>query len=304
MNDNKIKKGRSVTENRQNILTAIMLAFLILYAVSLLGVIAWGIMTAFKGPIDFMDNPYKFPQKFVNNIKTVFQEFRLENTVTADGLSSRTVELPQMYLYSVLYALGSAFAATVVPCVTAYACARFPFRFSKVIYTTVIVAMIIPTVGNLPSELQMVVSFGLYNKIYGLWLLKANFLGMYFLVFYGVFKTFPASFTEAAKIDGANNLTIMLKIAFPLVLNVMSTVLLINFINFWNDYQTPLLYMPAYPTVAYGLFQLNMGAVRGKIANVPAKLAASLLVVIPTLILFVAFQGRLLGSLTVGGVKG
>ncbi len=304
MNDNKIKKGRSVTENRQNILTAIMLAFLILYAVSLLGVIAWGIMTAFKGPIDFMDNPYKFPQKFVNNIKTVFQEFRLENTVTADGLSSRTVELPQMYLYSVLYALGSAFAATVVPCVTAYACARFQFRFSKVIYTTVIVAMIIPTVGNLPSELQMVVSFGLYNKIYGLWLLKANFLGMYFLVFYGVFKTFPASFTEAAKIDGANNLTIMLKIAFPLVLNVMSTVLLINFINFWNDYQTPLLYMPAYPTVAYGLFQLNMGAVRGKIANVPAKLAASLLVVIPTLILFVAFQGRLLGSLTVGGVKG
>lgn len=304
MNDNKIKKGRSVTENRQNILTAIMLAFLILYAVSLLGVIAWGIMTAFKGPIDFMDNPYKFPQKFVNNIKTVFQEFRLENTVTADGLSSRTVELPQMYLYSVLYALGSAFAATVVPCVTAYACARFPFRFSKVIYTTVIVAMIIPTVGNLPSELQMVVSFGLYNKIYGLWLLKANFLGMYFLVFYGVFKTFPASFTEAAKIDGANNLTIMLKIALPLVLNVMSTVLLINFINFWNDYQTPLLYMPAYPTVAYGLFQLNMGAVRGKIANVPAKLAASLLVVIPTLILFVAFQGRLLGSLTVGGVKG
>lgn len=304
MNDNKIKKGRSVTENRQNILTAIMLAFLILYAVSLLGVIAWGIMTAFKGPIDFMDNPYKFPQKFVNNIKTVFQEFRLENTVTADGLSSRTVELPQMYLYSVLYALESAFAATVVPCVTAYACARFPFRFSKVIYTTVIVAMIIPTVGNLPSELQMVVSFGLYNKIYGLWLLKANFLGMYFLVFYGVFKTFPASFTEAAKIDGANNLTIMLKIAFPLVLNVMSTVLLINFINFWNDYQTPLLYMPAYPTVAYGLFQLNMGAVRGKIANVPAKLAASLLVVIPTLILFVAFQGRLLGSLTVGGVKG
>ena len=110
--------------------------------------------------------------------------------------------------------------------------------------------MIIPTVGNLPSELQMVVSLNLYNKIYGLWLLKANFLGMYFLMFYGVFKAFPASFTEAAKIDGANNWTIMIKIAFPLVFNVMSTVLLINFINFWNDYQTPLLYMPAYPTVA------------------------------------------------------
>lgn len=300
----KIKKKRSALEKQQNVLTVIMLICLILYAVSLLGVLAWGLMTSFKGAIDFVDHPYQFPQKIVNNIKTVFQEFKLDNTVTADGLSSRTVTLPQMYLYSILYALGSAFAATVVPCVTAYACARFPFRFSKAIYFTVIVAMIIPTVGNLPSELQLVVSLGLYNKIYGLWLLKANFLGMYFLVFYGVFKSFPDSYTEAAKIDGANNWTIMIKIAFPLVFNVMSTVLLITFINFWNDYQTPLLYMPAYPTVAYGLFQLNMGAVRGKIANVPAKLAASLLVVIPIIILFVAFQGKLLGNLTVGGVKG
>ena len=300
---NKIK-GRSVVKNRQNVLTIIMLVFLILYTVSLLGVLFWGLMTSFKGAIDFMDHPYQFPKKFVNNFKTVLGEFKLDNVVTADGLSSRTVTLAQMFMYSILYALGSAITATIIPCITAYACARFPFKFSKVIYFIVIVAMIIPTVGNLPSELQMVVNLGLYNKIYGLWILKANFLGMYFLVFYGVFRSFPTSFTEAAKIDGASNWTIMVKIAFPLVFNVMSTVLLINFINFWNDYQTPLLYMPAYPTVAYGLFQLNMGAVRGKMANVPAKMSASLLVVVPIVVLFVIFQGRLLGSLTVGGVKG
>lgn len=293
-----------MAKNRQNVLTIIMLVFLILYAVSLLGVLFWGLMTSFKGAIDFMDHPYQFPRKFVNNFKTVLGEFKLDNVVTADGLSSRTVTLAQMFMYSILYALGSAITATIIPCITAYACARFPFKFSKVIYFIVIVAMIIPTVGNLPSELQMVVNLGLYNKIYGLWILKANFLGMYFLVFYGVFRSFPTSFTEAAKIDGASNWTIMVKIAFPLVFNVMSTVLLINFINFWNDYQTPLLYMPAYPTVAYGLFQLNMGAVRGKMANVPAKMSASLLVVVPIVVLFVIFQGRLLGSLTVGGVKG
>lgn len=299
-----VKKGRSGREKKQNAFTVTLLVFLIIYTVSLLGVLAWGLMTSFKGAIDFMDHPYQFPEKFVNNISLVFRKFKLPNTIDASGTGSRTVELSEMFLNSILYALGSSFAATIIPCVTAYACARFQFKFSKVIYTTVIVAMIIPTVGNLPSELQMVVNLGLYNKVYGLWLLKANFLGMYFLVFFGVFAAFPVSFTEAAKIDGANNLTIMLKIAFPLVINVMSTVLLINFINFWNDYQTPLLYMPAYPTVAYGLFKLNMGAVDGDIANVPAKLAASLLVVVPTLILFVIFQNKLLGSLTVGGVKG
>ena len=302
---NMTKKGRSAVENRQNVLTIIMLVCLILYSVSLLGVLAWGLMTSFKSPIDFMDHPYQLPQKFVNNIKTVLEEFNLKNVAKADGsVRDYPITIPMMLLFSVAYALGSAIAATIIPCITAYACARFPFKFSKVLYTIVIVAMIIPTVGNLPSELQMVVNLKLYNKIYGLWLLKANFLGMYFLVFYGVFKSFPASFTEAAKIDGASNWTIMIKIAFPLVMNVMSTVLLINFINFWNDYQTPLLYMPAYPTIAYGLYQINLGAVKGKMASVPAKTTASLLVVVPTVILFIVFQGKLLGSLTVGGVKG
>ena len=304
MNMTTTKKERSGRAKKQNAFTIVLLVFLIIYAVSLLGVLGWGLMTCFKGEIDFTDHPYQFPEKFVNNISLVFKEFKLADTINASGEGSRIVKLPEMFMNSMLYALGSSIAATIIPCITAYACARFPFKFSKVIYTTVIVAMIIPTVGNLPSELQMVVNLGLYNKIYGLWLLKANFLGMYFLVFFGVFSAFPTAFTEAAKIDGANNLAIMLKIAFPLVINVMSTVLLINFINFWNDYQTPLLYMPAYPTMAYGLFKLNMGAVDGDIANVPAQLTASLLVVVPTLALFVVFQNRLLGSLTVGGVKG
>ena len=302
-----IKKKKNLNQkyeikSKHNALSIILLVFLSLYALTLFIVLGWGLMTSFKSVIDFTDHPYQFPKSIVNNFTTVFQEFKISVPGT-DGVPY-TVELAEMYLYSFMYALGSAFTATLVPCITAYACARFPFKFSKVIYSVVLVAMIVPTVGNLPSELNLMMTLGIYNQIWGLWIMKANFLGMYFLVFYGVFKGFPASYSEAAKIDGANNLTIMLRIAFPLVINVFATVMLINFVHFWNDYQTPLLYMSSFPTVAYGLFKLTRPGVLGKIANVPSLLTATMLVVFPILVLFIAFQKRLLGNLTVGGVKG
>lgn len=70
-------------------------------------------------------------------------------------------------------------------------------------HTTVLITMVIPVVGSLPAEIRMAQSLGLYDQIWGMWILKANFLGMYFLVFYNIFKALPASYTEAAKIDGA-----------------------------------------------------------------------------------------------------
>ena len=62
------------------------------------------------------------------------------------------------------------------------------------------------------------------------------------------------AYTEAACIDGAGNLSVLLRIILPLSRNTFFTVMLINFITFWNDYQTPLIYMPSKPTVAYGMF--------------------------------------------------
>ena len=87
--------------------------------------------------------------------------------------------------------------------------------------------------------------------------MKLNFLGIYFLVFYSILKSLPKTFTEAAKIDGAHNFTIMLKIIFPLTITTFATILLLNFIAYWNDYQVPLIYLPSYPTIALGLFRMG-----------------------------------------------
>lgn len=248
---------------------------------------------------------------FVYTYKHVLQEFTY-TTIEYHNHPGATVYMWQMYVYSLLYAGGCALVSTFVPCIAAYACARFNYKFSRFMHTLVIVVMMIPIVGSAPSEIALAKSLGLFNEIWGLWIMKANFLGLYFLVFYDICKALPTSFSEAAKMDGANNYQIFFQIAMPLIKNTFFTVLLIRFIGFWNDYQTPMVYMPSYPTVAFGLNTLVSKA--GNSVNeketgfsldaVPSKMAAVVLTATPVCILFAIFQNRLLGNLTMGGVKG
>ena len=222
------------------------------------------------------------------------------------------VGLPRMYLNSFLYAGGCGLAAAVVPLIAAYACARFHYRFSRIMHTTVILVMMIPIVGSGPSELNIVKNLNMIDKIYTLWIMRANFLGLYFLMYYEVCKAFPTSYSEAAKIDGANNFQVFFKIALPLIKNTFFTVFLIQFIGFWNDYQAPMIYMPSFPTVAMGLNALMSVAGGGPSTSMgifdmvytPSRMAAAVLTAVPVTIIFACFQKRLLGNLTVGGIKG
>ena len=222
------------------------------------------------------------------------------------------VHLDKLYLNSILYAGGCGLASTVVPCIAAYACARYKYKFSRIMHTTVIITMMIPIVGSQPSEIKMAVDTGIFDTFYGLWIMRANFLGMYFLMFYDICKALPTSFSEAAKMDGANNFQIFFKIALPLIKNTFMTVFLIRFIAFWNEYQVPMLYTPSYPTVAMGLNELMSfagGAPHLKkgyfdMVETPSRMAAAVLTAAPVCILFGCFQKRLLGNLTMGGVKG
>lgn len=294
------KENAKVLKTKFSPFTIVLLIVLAAYVLSMFTLIGWALITSFKSPNDFRTNAIGMPEKFVWNYTFVYTKFYV-SVLTESGME--VVYMETMFVYSILYSLGCAFFQTLVPCITAYLCARFNYKFSKIVYTTVIVVMILPIVGSLPAELQMAKNTGLYDSIWGLWIMKANFLGMYFLVFYDGFKGLSMTYTEAAKIDGASNMHILLAIVLPLVKNIFFTVMLVNFIGFWNDYQVPLLYMPSYPTVAYGMY--NMANTReNNLSSVPMRMTGAMLMFIPIFTLFLIFQKRLLGNLTVGGIKG
>lgn len=209
--------------------------------------------------------------------------------------------VPELLLNSVLYALGSAFFQTLACCMVAYATSRFSWRICKIIYGIVIVTMILPIIGAMPSEIQILKSLHIYDTIFGTWALRGNFLGIYYLVFYAMFRSMPKAYTEAAEIDGAGHFTVLLKIMMPLVVKTFSTVLLIYFVQYWNDYQVPLVYMPSHPTLMYGMYK---AALSTRVDSVPGRLAICLVVFIPIFTVFLAFHKRLMGNVSMGGVKG
>lgn len=295
-----MKNKKREKREKFNVLTIVLLVFLCLYALSLLSVLCWGLLTSFKYQWDFRINVIGIPEEWAWNYGTVAEYFYVDIS-TASGTESVFVD--KLFLNGFLYALGCAFTNTLVPCITAYMCAKFPYKYSKLLYSIVIVTMILPIVGSLPSEIQVAKFFGLYDHIWGLWVMKANFLGMYFLVFHGMAKSIPDAYSEAAKIDGAGNFTILIRIVFPIIKNTFLTVMLINFISFWNDYSIPQVYLPSYPTIAFGVLWMGMTTV-GDMATIPMRMASAMMALVPVLVLFLCFHNKLLGNLTIGGIKG
>ena len=280
-------------------LTVIMLIVLALYCVILLSLLVWALTMSVRHPMD--DEVTGFPREFYfGNFSYIYNNFTVDKII--DGHKTQ-IATSTMLLNSILYALGCSFFQTLVPCITAYLCAKYTYKFSGFVYGAVLVTMVIPIVGNQTSELQMAINLGIYDKIWGMWIMKANFLGLYFLVFHEFFKSLPQAYSEAAEIDGASDFAVMVRIAVPLAKNLFVTVLLINFVTYWNDFQTPMLYLPTHPTISEALYWIKSSSL-DLFGTLPVKMAAPMLLLAPVLVLFLCFHKRLLGNLTVGGVNG
>ena len=113
----------------------------------------------------------------------------------------------------------------------------------------------------------------------------------------------PTDFYEAAKIDGANPWAVMTQIITPLASGTTSTVFVLAFIGYWNDFQIPMVYLPYNPVAAYGLYEFQNTALP-KIANTPTRLAGIFLMAAPIVVFYAIFNKKLNVNLSVGGIKG
>lgn len=285
-----------------NVLALVTGIFLSIYVVSLLVPLIWGFTVSLKSTWSYIaKGPFGFSFDFsFENYGTVFKVFKA-TAVYRDG-STKTVYFEGMLLNSVLYAIGCALSQTVCTAIVAYTTSKFPFKFSKVIYVTVLITMIMPIVGSMPSEIQMAQALGIYNTFIGMIIMKFSFLGMYYLVLYEAFKGVPKEMREAALVDGASNIRIFLQIMVPLVKSMILTIFLLYFVIYWNDYQIPMIYLKSRPTLSLGLFKYTTEG-SSEVSNTPAQLAGCFAVFIPIFILFLVFHKRFMNPVDVGGIK-
>ena len=284
-------------KSRLSPLTVVMLVLLVAYCVMLLGLIFWMTITALKKPLGFNTNRVGLPDPwYFKNFGYVLKNAQIEK-------EQGVVPFAEIILNSVVYAVGCAVVNTFVTMLVAYLCAHYKNKFSSFVYSLVLVVMVIPVVGNQTSELQTAINLGIYDSMLGMLIMRATFLGLYFLVFHEMFRSVPSTLSEAAEIDGAGDFLIMVRIYFPLARNTALTVLLIYFIQYWNNFQTPMLFVPNHPTLAEYLFRIVQLS-KGEFSRVPVQMSAALMLLVPVAVIFLCSHKWLLGNLSIGGVKG
>lgn len=273
----------------------------ILYAITVIVPIIWVLFTSLKSKIEFILNPLGIPQEWkFSNYPEAFRELYVQISV-ASGF--RKVFMWELFFNTLVYAIGTTLVSVFTRCVSAYVVARYNFRFKQLLYSIVIITMILPIIGSTPSTLQVMRIFGFYDSLPAIIFMSGGFTGMSFLIFYATFKGISWDYAEAAFIDGASHMKVMLSIMIPLAKVTFMIMFLTGFIGDWNDYTTPLIYMPNTPTIAYGLFTFQFSNVNA-VSGVPYLMAACMLVFMPIFVLFMLFKNQLIGNLTMGGLKG
>lgn len=279
--------------------TIVLYALVTIYCLSMLYVLFFGLVNSLKDATDYeWNNPFAFPDsefgwKFGNYAK-VFKDF---NVFTVGG---KQVYLPSMFLNSLLYAGLMSLFCMATQVITAYAVAKYDFKGKRLIYGVAIVVMLLPIIGSLASEVQIANFFGFRNNLIGVCIMKCKYPGIYFLVFYATFKSLPWTFAEAAQIDGAGHFRTFIQIMLPLIRSTLFAVFILLFIEHWNDYYTPMVFLPEKPTMSYGLFIFQTD----NKASTPIQLAACILACVPILIVFAAFKDKIMSNVTMGGIKG
>lgn len=311
---NRVKHNSGIFNN---IFFTTIMVILIVFSLLVLGLLLWALITSIKHPDDYVfdGNVLGLPN-FANygvsslwiNFQTVLSKFHIEENemfYTFSGtLISHTcnASFGMMFLNSIIYSGLGTVLQVFVPAVVAFLIAKYHFRFSKVVYMIALITYIIPIVGNYPSMLATLKNLGILDTWYGYAFLKFNFTGMYFFIFYAFFQGLNDSYIEAAELDGASQTQILVKIVLPLASKVIASVLLVVFIQLWNDYQTPLLYLKTHPTIAYGVWYMTNKSVDGA-SIVTQRMASVMCMALPIVLLFIFFKEKLMSNVSMGGVK-
>ena len=185
----------------------------------------------------------------------------------------------------------------------AYAVARFRFPGRDFLYGLVIFAKTIPIIGSGPAEFKLISSLGMVNNPALIWLAWAGGFDFAFIVLYGTFKGISQTYSEAAKIDGANNLYVLFNIILPQATPAIIALSIEEAIGIWNNYGTVMIYLREYPNLAYGLYLFSAES-NYIVDSKPIYFAAVVISSIPPIVLYMANLNKILTNITTGGLKG
>ncbi|WP_026163764.1 carbohydrate ABC transporter permease [Kribbella catacumbae] len=184
---------------------------------------------------------------------------------------------------------------------TAYAIDRHRFRGKKLVMTLFLIAALVPGVTTQVATYQVVNELGVMGTRWAPILLYMGTDIVSIYIFLQFIRSIPVALDEAARIDGAGSLTIYWRVILPLLRPAIATVVIVKGVAIYNDFYIPFLYMPAdgLGTISTSLFRFKgpFGAHWEVIS------AGAALVIVPTLVVFLALQRFIYNGFAAGATK-
>ncbi len=293
---------KKITSSGERLYKLFVYFVLILLAVLILVPVAWVFMASIKENAEFYANPWNMPKGF-----------HWQNFVEA----WQTAKMGDYMLNSAIVTALALGLLLIVALPAAYCLSRFKFFGQKFLNTAFMAGLFI-NVNYIVVPIFLMLRDGdvWLKKVFGQGFLLNNLVVLavvyastalpftiYLLSSY--FATLAHDYEEAAYIDGAGYFRTMIQIIFPMAKPSIITVILFNFLSFWNEYIISMTLMTALDgqkTLPVGL--LNLMQAQQSAANYGPMYAGLVLVMLPTLILYVCVQSNLTKGMTVGGLKG
>ena len=293
----KKKNGASV----KTLYRAFVYLVLLALAVSIFVPVAWVFLASIKENSEFYGSPWAMPKGFY------FQNF-------IDAFEK--ANMGEFFLNSVIVTALALAILLVIALPASYVLARYRFFGSKLIntlfmgglfinvnYIVVPIFLMFVDADTFLRKLGFANGFFL-NNIFVLALVYAS-TALPFTIYLlsGFFITIPKDYEEAAHVDGCGYFRTMVQIMMPMALPSIITVILFNFLSFWNEYIIAMTMLTKdSKTLPVGLMNLTQ-AQRGA-ANYGALYAGLVIVMMPTLILYILVQKKLTQGMSLGGLKG
>lgn len=274
-------------KKQRTISTVLVYILLIVVTITMLFPFVWMLSSSVKLDKDIFAFPIKWiPENPVwSNYQDIWTRIPLATFIKNTAKITLIVTLLQL--------LTSSFAA--------YAFSKLQFRGKDFLFMAYIATIAVPWQAYMVPQFIMMRSFGLNNTHLAIILLQAfSAFGVFMMRQF--YQGIPDSLIEAARIDGMNDYQIYGKIMLPLSKPALSTLTIFTFVNTWNDFLGPLLYLTRdeLKTIQIGLRMF----ITQYSAEYALIMAASVVVLIPVLIVFLSLQKYFVQGVASAGVKG
>lgn len=277
-----------MTNKKEKVGNAFCHIYLIVLSLIAVFPLVWVLLCSVKSSGELTSNPTRFfPKHFTQeNFTHVIQDLGFAKNIGN----------------SLIIAIITTGIAIVISSMAAYGIVRFFPKLGSIMSKVLVATYMFPPILLAIPYSMVMAKLGLVNTRIGLIIVYLSFSVPYAVwMLVGFFKTVPLGIEEAAKVDGANKFQTFIQIVLPLVMPGIVATAIYTFINAWNEFLYSLILINSTDkmTVSVALKSLQ-GA---EILNWGDMMAASALVVVPSVIFFMFIQNKIAGGMTEGAVK-